>query len=266
MIEKPELKITELRTGLFLINDSDMSNAYLLVGEEKACLIDTGNGFCDIGKAVRELTDKSIVVINTHGHPDHVYGNDCFDHVYLNSEDWALADSFIKVQDVLAESEAKGHQFPDYTDIKQGDIFDLGGRTLMVYNLPGHTKGSIVLLCPEERILFTGDAINHHLWMQLDCSLPMEVAAAELENKLFLMEEADVILHGHAKGFDDSSLMQYVLDGMKEIIAGKNEDDMPYSYFEEFHAMFHPFTVDSSKQFENYENGIAYQINNIKNR
>ena len=72
MIEKPELKITELRTGLFLINDSDMSNAYLLVGEEKACLIDTGNGFCDIGKAVHELTDKSIVVINTHGHPDHV--------------------------------------------------------------------------------------------------------------------------------------------------------------------------------------------------
>ena len=46
---KPELKIVEMRTGIFKIDDSGLSNAFLVVGEEKACLIDTANGLNDIG-------------------------------------------------------------------------------------------------------------------------------------------------------------------------------------------------------------------------
>ena len=65
-----------------------------MVGEEKACLIDTANGLNDTGAAVKNLTDKPLVVINTHGHPDHIMGNACFDHVYLNHADRELAKSF----------------------------------------------------------------------------------------------------------------------------------------------------------------------------
>ena len=79
------------------------------------------------------------------------------------------------------------------------------------------------------------------------------------------MEEADYILHGHARDFDDISLIGYLLDGMKEIIAGKTEQDTPYTYFGgEAHATYHPFYVDRSKQFASPDSGICYDTGNVK--
>ena len=43
-----------------------------------------------------------------------------------------------------------------------------------IYELPGHTPGGIVLLLREDRILFTGDSVNHHLWMQLEGCAPLD--------------------------------------------------------------------------------------------
>ena len=106
---------------------------------------------------------------------------------------------------------------PPFKTVKEGDVIDIGGRTLEVFALPGHTPGSIVLLLREDRILFTGDAINHHLWMQLDgCSSLNEYVKA-LDNIMFLEDRADLILHGHARDFDDISLMRCMRDGIKEI-------------------------------------------------
>ena len=56
-------------------------------------------------------------------------------------------------------------------------------------------------------ILFTGDAINHHLWMQLDgCSSLNEYVKA-LDNIMFLEDRADLILHGHARKAQKRSAM-----------------------------------------------------------
>ena len=41
-------------------------------------------------------------------------------------------------------------------------------------NVAGHSDGGIMLLCPEERLLFTGDAINHHLWLHAPGNISVE--------------------------------------------------------------------------------------------
>lgn len=59
-------------------------NMYLLEGDEKALLIDTGYGVGNLRAYVENLTDKPIVVANTHYHPDHAAGNGEFEQVYMS--------------------------------------------------------------------------------------------------------------------------------------------------------------------------------------
>ena len=127
-----------------------------------------------------------------------------------------------------------------------------------IYDLPGHTPGGIILLLKEDRILFTGDSVNHHLWMQLDgCSKMAEFVNA-LDDVMFLEKEADVILHGHATGFDDISLLRCLRQGAIEICSGKTEDDLPYNWFGGV-AKQHPFKLEACKEYNQIESVICYQ-------
>ena len=60
---------------------------YLLIGETSALLIDTGSGVSDLYAAVKQLTDKPVSVVNTHGHLDHVANNHQFADVYISGKD-----------------------------------------------------------------------------------------------------------------------------------------------------------------------------------
>ena len=55
----------------------------LLIGPEKAALIDTGCGIGNLRQAVAELTDKPVIVINTHTHFDHLGGNRQFGEIAM---------------------------------------------------------------------------------------------------------------------------------------------------------------------------------------
>jgi glyoxylase-like metal-dependent hydrolase (beta-lactamase superfamily II) len=78
-----ELYIKQLKPYLYLMDEAHEATGYIVVGEEKVCVIDTMNGYNDLHKVVRDITDKPIVVVNTHGHPDHIFGNVYFDDISL---------------------------------------------------------------------------------------------------------------------------------------------------------------------------------------
>ena len=61
----------------------NQTNVYLLIGEERAVLIDTGNGLLQLDEAVSKITDKPVFVINTHGHYDHIGGNRFFEEAWV---------------------------------------------------------------------------------------------------------------------------------------------------------------------------------------
>lgn len=255
--------ITKLAPFLYVIDENHESTAYLIIGDEKACLIDTMNGYQNLKETVESLTDKPYVVVNTHGHPDHIMGNYWFDKVYLNSKDVEMANSFVNQPEVAKMFQQYSVKMPPYEDIKEGDVIDLGNRTLKVYELPGHTQGQIVLLCPEERLLFTGDAINHHLWAMLPDCKPLTEIVKEFDRLLFLEKEADYVLHGHSRGYDDISLMRAMRNGIQEIIDGKTKDDKEYKWFGGVDRI-HLYNAVKGKKYQQEDHAIVYNENNIR--
>ena len=261
-MEKKELFVKEVRPGVWLMDEAHEATGYLVVGEEKACVIDTMNGYNDLYQAVRKITDKPVTVVNTHGHPDHIFGNMYFEEAYMNPADGELARMFTESPEFLEYAGEKGHTMPSFRDIRPGNVIDLGGRTLEVFPLPGHTPGGILLLLREDRILFTGDSVNHHLWMQLDGCLPLHEFAKELDRVMFLQDRADIILHGHAQDADDISLLRCLRDGVQEICDGKTEGDKPYQWFGGTDLQ-HPFRCDPDKHYQQEDHVICYRACNI---
>ena len=78
----------EFAPGTYEIDEFDCDSVFLLVGTERALLLDTGIGLGDLRGLVEEITDKPYDVVITHGHMDHVGGAAWFDKVYLNEKDW----------------------------------------------------------------------------------------------------------------------------------------------------------------------------------
>lgn len=225
------MQITKINDHVYLMDDNHESTGYLVIGANKALVIDTMNGNDDLMEIVRRYTDLPVMVVNTHGHPDHIYGNVYFDEVYISPDEWDVAQEFANSKELVEKCKKNNLTMPEFKDILPGQIIDLGGLHLEVIALPGHTPGSILLLLKEDRILFTGDAINHHLWMQVHHATSLEMFRDNLKKVQYLKDEADYILHGHAQGLDDISLLNKTLLGVEEILADNTEGDEEYNWF-----------------------------------
>ena len=225
------IKVTEINSRVYLLDDAGEATGYLVVGDRKAAVIDTMNGIADVNKVVRTITDLPVFVINTHGHCDHIMGNIYFDKCFLHPADFPLGEEHSMFDDFVAMCKEKGLVMPPFTPVKGGDTFDLGGATLEIIEIPGHTPCGILVLLKEDRLLFTGDSINRHLLMQLDGCLTLAEYAKVLESLLHLKNDADFILHGHAKGAEPVSLMDDLLKGLYELCEGKGENDPVYHWF-----------------------------------
>ncbi len=223
-------KIHAIRPNVYLIDDAGESTCYLICGSERALLVDTANGYEDLAEIVRSLTDLPVIVVNTHGHGDHILGNVYFDEAWLHPADNALYDMFFGY--AKEEMDKHGLKPCPVRPLEIGQIFDLGGVQLEVVDLKGHTAGSIGLLDKAARILYTGDGLNTHLWMQLDHSLPISTM---LETFRTLKEQHggdfDYVAHGHARELRNREILDWMIAGCEDILAGRTENDQPYQFF-----------------------------------
>lgn len=161
-------------------------NMYLLEGEEKALLLDTGYGVGNLRAFVEKLTDKPILVANTHYHPDHAAGNGEFEQVYMSKGAAVDAPSVELPGAVPFDITKLPH--PDYEKlyVGEGDSFDLGGRVIEVLDVkPAHCNSSLFFLDRGHRMLFCGDELEAAQVMMFDNSknpeAPYEVRG-RLEN------------------------------------------------------------------------------------
>lgn len=71
-INRGVVDAVKLNEHVWLLNENNEASGYLLVGETQAAVIDTMNGYQDLNKTVRAITKLPLIVINTHGHSDHI--------------------------------------------------------------------------------------------------------------------------------------------------------------------------------------------------
>ncbi len=239
--------IEGIAPGAFKIYEQRTATMYLVCGTEKACLIDTAFGLGDLKEIAEQLGHLPVTVVNTHGHSDHVLGNQRFydggnGRVYMHPADRPLyegtVEGFMQMFRDPAVREQYGEflkgvdpeslRFPQAEDLREGDVIDLGGKKLEVVEIPGHTAGSILLLDRAEKICYSGDAIIENLWLFLDESLPPEVYLASLRHARDVLTEAGIerIYDGHFSYVPlTTDKLDNMIAGMEQVIAGTAEGE-----------------------------------------
>lgn len=184
---------------------------YLVQGRDRAALLDTGFGFGDLKGYVESLTDTPYVVLLSHGHLDHAGGAGQFEQVYLNEKDWPLEKWHCtlerRLDDVhhgpggmpegLTDADFLPSRTAPYLPLDEGDDFDLGGVTVRPIAVPGHTKGMLVFLIPEDRVAIFGDACGEGtLLLFKDCA-PIEQYREGLRHMQQYADQFDTVLRNH---------------------------------------------------------------------
>lgn len=148
-------KYTKIRENIWQIEEDNGVYCTLVKGSELAVLIDTGYGVRNLRAFIEENITTPYIVINSHGHPDHIGGNHWFDTVYSLKKEWDVIKYF-------EENEPKGYELKE---IQIGQHISLGNLNIIVVSLAGHTKGSVGFFVQEEGLLIAGDALNEELWL-----------------------------------------------------------------------------------------------------
>ena len=173
ILREPE--ILSVNDHIWLLNDNNEATGYVIAGTRYAAVIDTMIGLVDVRAITEELTDLPLILINTHGHIDHIGGNWGFEKAFMNLADQAVAEKSLSHPQVEEAIELYNLVFPAFENIEDEQEFDLGEIILTAYHFPGHTPGEIVLFDKKDRILFSGDGVLEQLWLQLPESMSVEV-------------------------------------------------------------------------------------------
>jgi glyoxylase-like metal-dependent hydrolase (beta-lactamase superfamily II) len=231
------------------VDDLLRANLWYLRGRERDLLVDAGNGAASLPPVLARLTRggrRDVLCLVTHAHIDHIGGFHEFerrllhpaegpaaarigDEAPLATASWStelkdkLAESGFALPPVLVDAVPEPgfdpvafHIVPAAPThlVHGGDEIDLGGRTLSVVDLPGHTPGSVGLIDHEESALLSGDAVY-------DGGLIDTLPESDVAQYLRTMErlrtvDVDVVYPGHGGPFGRERLRELAAAYLRE--------------------------------------------------
>lgn len=198
---------TWVGTGHLMFNES----LYLVEGKDKSVLIDAGTNIKDLDKIVASITEKPIMLVATHVHPDHTGASiDYFPELFINPADTVGIPQFM----------------PNYKGevkfLDDGQIIELGGRQLEVVFTPAHTPGSTTFIDKKAHYGFSGDAFGSgNLLLTGDFS----TLIATCEKMSSIMEEygIKILYPGHYLGTNTETKQRVddIITLSKDVLSGK---------------------------------------------
>ncbi|HEU0115913.1 MAG TPA: MBL fold metallo-hydrolase [Thermomicrobiales bacterium] len=217
--------------------------SYVIEGDERAVLLDTGMGVGDLNALVRALTERPVTVVQSHSHFDHIGGahqfaGACEILVHPEQADalrrgvdparvrrWFGPEQLYgplpagKTEDSLRIPGVEPTGF-----LTGGQTLDLGDRTLEVIDAPGHCRGLLALLDREAGALWSTDAVYAGpLYAQMDDS-DLDVYVQTLDALAALAPALRVVYPAHGPIPIAPSILRPMRDGVAAVAAGRRPE------------------------------------------
>lgn len=232
--------VQEFAPNTYMFTEASRWNIFLFIGGEKALVLDGGIGVGSVRRLCESITDLPIEHVLTHTHWDHVGAMHEWDTVgvHPNGKTQLANDYSAGCRDFVENW--KGKPFPEGFDpaaftippgkfgreVKEGDVIDLGGRTLRVWDTPGHSPCSISLYDDKERVLITGDLVRSGevLFIQVPTAVFSQYGPSlRVLEKIAEENEAKWVCSGHTGPHPDRSVIGQMATVVEDIWAGKHE-------------------------------------------
>ena len=230
----------DMGNGIIRIEGQGAVGMYLIIGENKAVLLDTGLGANDLKEFVSNLTDKPLEVYLTHGHLDHAGGMYYFDEVHMSYKDIPMLKENTKkdrvdyldlIKRMMGRDEWSEEDVCDVKDVKiidiqDGEVIDLGGRSLTAIDFSGHTEGSMAFYDDKTKYLFVGDCVNNSTFMFLEQSTSISHYLKSLERiRKEWMPKISHIVICHDYDIVPDECLDNVIDCCHRILDGTDDKE-----------------------------------------
>lgn len=236
-------EIREFEDGVVGIGEpghTEDVKSYLVRGRDRALLVDTGTGIGDLRTAVESLTESPVLLVNSHGHWDHIGGDWQFAPVWIHQ---AEAD---RPPAGVPNARMRGRISPEHLlrplpvgvdpetfaippaavgrVLTGGEVIDLGDREFLVVHTPGHSPGGISLIEEKTGVAIVGDALYAGpLYGHLDGSDPGDYRET-LRRLAELSLHLRAVYPGHNAYPLDSGFLVEAHRGMEEVWSGRTPD------------------------------------------
>ena len=218
-------------------------HSYLLIGGEKAALIDTGLGIDNIKRITYQLTNLPIIVLTTHVHWDHIGSHGEFKNIYVHKDEegWLVngikklpieqirkdvsRDITIPTPESFNPDTYKPFQGNPTGLLDDGDEIEIGNRKLTIYHTPGHSPGHISILDNSRGYLFTGDLLYDETPVYAFFPTTNPVDLVQSLKKIADIPDVTMIYGGHNTIGLDAKLLQEVKNAAEEL---KEKDEIRF--------------------------------------